>query len=105
MFHCGIEMLQACIRPESIFHRPATALEHFTNSLPVYNTHVTGLLAYYYISLYRFMILDSHTGLTFVFMREKDCYRLVAYFIKCVSVYNRLVAHLGDPYRPVIILE
>ena len=33
------------------------------------------------------MILDSHTGLTFVFMREKDCYRLVTYFIKCVSVY------------------
>ena len=51
------------------------------------------------------MILDSHTGLTFVFMREKDCYRLVIYFIKCVIVYNRLVAHLGDPYRPVIILE
>ena len=51
------------------------------------------------------MILDSHTGLTFVFMREKDCYRLVTFFIKCVSVYNRFVAHLGDPYRPVIISE
>ena len=53
----------------------------------------------------RFMILDSYTRRTFVFMREKDCYRLVTYFIKCVSVYNWLVAHLGDPYRPILILE
>ena len=97
-----------CYRPVSDLNPFSTGLPQLLNtsqtrSLPVYNTHVTGLLTYNYIR--RFMILDSHTGLTFAFMREKDCYRLVTYFIKCVSVYNRLVALLGDPYRPVTILE